>query len=99
MELCQIAAEVQSKVVISEKKSVEGFKGEVSNAHACLLVIKIIHSHVLLFYFNCSVVEWIGAVLTGGDGNHHLRGDDLPVDAPCALGRDSKNFAHCLVNG
>ena len=29
-----------------------------------------------------------------GDGNHHFGCDDLPVDSPCALGRDSKYFAH-----
>ena len=88
MHMCQMEAHVHQSVLV------QGFIGEVSNAHACLFVIKVIHAHVLLADFDRTVIERVSAVLTGGDGNHHLRGDDLPVDAPCALGRNSKNFAH-----
>ena len=74
--------------------SVECLVGEVSNAHASLLIVELIHTHVLLLNLDCSVVKRVETVLAGSDGNHHFGRDDLPIDAPSALRRNSKNFAH-----
>ena len=74
--------------------SVKRLVGEVGSAHAGLLVVELVHAHVLFLDLDGSVEEWVNAVLTGGDGNHHFRRDYLPIDAPGALRRNSKNFAH-----
>jgi len=88
-------AEVQSNVVFSEKKcSVKRLVGEVGGAHAGLLVVELVHTHVLLLDLDGPVVERVDTVLAGGDGNHHFGRDDLPIDAPGALRCNSKNFAH-----
>ncbi len=88
-------AEARFKVVFSEKKcSVECLVGEVGGAHAGLLVVELVHAHVLFLNLDCPVVERIEAVLTGGDGNYHFGRDYLPIDAPRALRRNSKYFAH-----
>ena len=87
-------AQVCHRGVFLKNVLVKSFVSKIAWIQTSLLVIKVIHTHVLLFYFDCSIVEWIGAVLTGGYGYLHLSGDNLPIDAPCALGRDSKNFTH-----
>ncbi len=74
--------------------SVECLVGEVGSAHAGLLVVELVHAHVLFLDLDGSVVEWVNAVLTGGDGNHHFGRDDLPIHALGALWRNSKIFAH-----
>ena len=76
------------------KSLVQCLVGEVADTHARFLVVELIHAHVLLLNFDRAIIEWVAAVLTCGDCDHHFGRDDLPVDAPCALGRDSKNFAH-----
>lgn len=93
--LCQTVAEARSEVVFSEKKcSVKCLVGEVGNAHASLLVVELVHTHVLLLNLDCSVVERVETVLAGRYRDHHFGRDDLPIDAFCALWRNSKNFAH-----
>ena len=79
---------------LMKKCSVECLVGEVGGAHAGFLVVELVHAHVLLLDFDSSVVKWIKTVLAGCNRNHHFGRDDLTVDAPSALRRNSKNFAH-----
>ena len=74
--------------------SVKRLIGEVSGAHAGFLVVELVHAHVLLLDLDCSVVERVDTMLARCHRNHHFGRDDLPVDAPGALRRNSKNFAH-----
>ena len=74
--------------------SVKRLIGEVGGAHAGFLVVELVHAHVLLLNLDSSVVERVETVLAGCNGNHHFGRDDLPIDAPGALRRNSKNFAH-----
>ena len=74
--------------------SVQRLVSEVGGAHAGFLVVELIHAHVLFLDFDCTVIERVADVLTSSDGNHHFGRNDLSIDAPCALGRNSKNFAH-----
>ena len=67
---------------------------EVADTHAGFLVVELVHTHVLFLDLDSSVVERVETMLARCYRNHHFGRDDLPVDAPCALGRDSKNFAH-----
>ena len=88
-------AEARFKVVFSEKKcSVECLVGEVGGAHAGLLVVELIHTHVLLLNFDGPVVKRVETMLAGRYRNHHFGRDDLTIDALSALRRNSKNFAH-----
>ena len=52
------------------------------------------YTHVLFLDLDSSVVERVETVLTGCYRNHHFGRNDLPIDALCALRRNSKNFAH-----
>ena len=74
--------------------SVECLIGEVGGAHAGLLVVELVHTHVLLLDLNSPVVERVETVLARCYRNHHFGRDDLPIDASGALRRNSKNFAH-----
>lgn len=77
--------------------SVQCLIGEVGRIQVSFLYVYIIHTHILFAYFDSTIVERIQAVLTGGDGDDHLRSDDLTIDAPCALGRNSEDFTHNVV--
>ena len=77
-----------------KKCSVECLVGEVGGAHTGFLVVELVHTHVLLLNLNCSVVERVETMLASRYRNHHFGRDDLPIDAPGALRRNSKNFAH-----
>ena len=76
--------------------SVECLAGEVADTHARFLEVELVHAHVLFAQFDRSVVERGAAVHACGDDDLHVGGDDLPVDAPHAFGRDSENFAHSV---
>ena len=82
------------QLFFKRKSLVECLVGEVSGAHAGLLVVELVHTHVLFLDLDSSVVERVETVLTGCYRNHHFGRDDLPVDAPGALRCNSKNFAH-----
>ena len=72
-------------------------KHHISNfkfAATTLLIVELIHTHVLLLDLDGSVVERVDTMLARCYRNHHFGRDDLPVDAPGALRRNSKNFAH-----
>ena len=79
---------------LMKKCSVECLVGEVGSAHAGLLVVELVHPHVLLLNLDSPVVERVETMLAGRYRNHHFGRDDLPIDALCALRRNSKNFAH-----
>lgn len=67
-------------------------KLEVVHRAARLLVIEVVESHIDFLHFLRAVVELVGGVHLGSNGDNHLWGKDCAVDALDALGDDLKYF-------
>lgn len=84
----------QKLFFLKKKCSVECLVSEVGSAHAGLLVVELVHAHVLFLNLDSPVIERVETMLARCYRNDHFGRDDLPIDAPSALRRNSKNFAH-----
>ncbi len=59
---------------------------EIVLAAAGFLVVETVHSHILFFDFNCSIIEWVSCVMDCSHCNLHIRSQDRTIAAFNALG-------------
>lgn len=67
-------------------------KLEVVHRAARLLVIEVVESHIDFLHFLRAVVELVGGVHLGSNGDYHFRCEYCAVDALDTLGDDLKYF-------